>query len=95
MTKISTQAQALEDAVADFMQAFELVFHNDWDLTVDRCQDDLFIKKSGTFLAPEVEDESNNWANRGSLLASYRRLRSLMKEQGISTQLPLRPDAQQ
>ena len=34
MTKISKQVQALEDAVAHFVQSFELVFHNDWDLTV-------------------------------------------------------------
>ena len=95
MTKISTQAKALEDAVADFMQSFELVFHNDWELTVDRSRDEMFIKKNGTFLAPEVEDESNNWANRGSLLASYRRLRFLMKEQGIITQFSLGPDSQQ
>lgn len=80
MHTISTQVKALEDAISDFVQAFELVFDNDWWLTVDRCQDRLFIEKNGTFLAPQVEDESNNWANRGHLLDSYRRLKLLMSE---------------
>ena len=94
MSKIGAQLGEFEDAVAFFVQTFELVFHNDWEMTMDRCQDAMFINKNGTFLVPEVEDESNNWANRGSLLASYRRLRSLMKEQETITQLPLGSDAQ-
>lgn len=95
MSQISTQAKALEDAVGDFIQSFELVFNNDWDFTADRCNDGAYISKTGTFLAPEVADESNNWANRGNLLASYRSLKSLMKKQGFSTDLPLGPDEEQ
>lgn len=95
MSQISTQAKALEDAVAAFIQSFEIVFHNDWDFTADRCNDGEYISDTGTFLAPEVADESNNWANRGNLLANYRSLKSLMKEQGFSTDLPLGPDEEQ
>ena len=42
-----------------------------------------FIARGGTFLNPGVNDESNNWANRGHLLDVYRRLVAEMKKAGI------------
>ena len=66
----------LLDASRDFLADFENVFDHDWDLTKDRIGDADFV--SGTFINPGVSDESDNWANRGSLLASYRRLKSLI-----------------
>ena len=68
----------LLDAYQDFLADFEIVFGNDWDLTKDRINDDAFV--AGTFIEPNVPDESDNWANRGSLLASYRALKALIKD---------------
>lgn len=62
-----------------FLSSFELVFHHDWDMTKS-CMEESgsFISATGTFVRPEVDDESNNWANRGSLLGDYRELRHCM-----------------
>ena len=66
-------------ALRRFLDSFELVFgETDWWLTKEAISGDLakyFIDPNGTFIEPNVEDESNNWANRGSLLASYRCLK--------------------
>lgn len=66
----------LLDACREFLAHFENVFDHDWEQTKDRIGDADFVP--GTFLAPGVPDESDNWANRGSLLASYRRLKQLL-----------------
>lgn len=59
----------------DFLSGFELVFDYDWEMTKNCIENsEYFI--SGTFVRPNVEDESNNWANRGSLLEDYRELRN-------------------
>ena len=75
----------LKKRLADFMDHFELVFRDDWDFTRDILKDDAehYISADGSFLEPRVSDESNNWGNRGSLLASYRELVEAMKAQGI------------
>jgi hypothetical protein len=73
----------LADAVADFLGMFELVFDGDWEVTRACIRDPQFlISGGGTFIHPDVEDESNNWANRGALLASYRRLKDLLGPRG-------------
>lgn len=67
----------LLQAVGKFMACFEAVFHEDWvyskvclsDQNIDDCI-------PGTFLEPGV-DEHSNWSNRGELLESYRRLKTL------------------
>lgn len=43
----------------------------------------FLIKDSGTFLQPDVSDESNNWGNRGSLLAAYRHLVEVLEKSNI------------
>lgn len=62
-----------------FWCSFEAVFGQaDWEMTRDvlTCDTlDWYIHPNGTFLEPGVEDESNNWGNRGALLDSYRRLK--------------------
>ncbi len=69
----------LVDAIADFLWYFELVFDNDWEMTRTCIQKpEFYFSDRGTFIRPGVEDESNNWGNRGSLLASYRRLKDLL-----------------
>ena len=76
------------DAVVNFVDRFELVFDNDWEMTKSIIQDPkYYIEEDGTFLEPRVEDESNNWANRGGLLASYRKLKKLMLDRGQKTSL--------
>lgn len=65
-------------ALRRFLDSFELVFgETDWPVTLANLQDDAryLIHQNGTFLEPGVDDESNNWANRGSLLSAYRRLK--------------------
>lgn len=68
-------------AVADFLDKFELVFGDaDWPITLANLQADAkyLIDPNGTFIDPGVTDESNNWHNRGSLLAAYRRLKAVL-----------------
>lgn len=68
-------------AVADFLDKFELVFGDaDWPITLANLQADAkyLIDSNGTFIDPGVADESNNWHNRGSLLAAYRRLKAIL-----------------
>lgn len=74
-------------ALGEFMDAFELVFGGDWEYSKfaigcpHECAGTNYnFGPGGTFLAPGVEDESNNWFNRGYLLHSYRKLR---KELGL------------
>jgi hypothetical protein len=77
-------AKELSDAVAQFVYYFQLVFDHDWDFSQDILRDpELFIK--GTFINPNVEDEGNNWGNRGGLLDSYRSLKALLDSRGIDT----------
>jgi len=86
MSKIISDIEEFQNAVTNFMTCFELVFDNDWTMTKNCIKDSKFlIEKKGTFLNPKVDDEENNWANRGSLLATYRELYDLMKKQDIST----------
>jgi len=37
------------------------------------------IASPGTFLNPKVEDEIEDWGNRGALLEKYRELKKLLK----------------
>lgn len=76
--------QNIEAELRDFLEHFEWVFHNDWEMSRACLRDDNFkfyIEENGTFLNPQVDDESNNWANRGALLASYRRLKETLGDE--------------
>ena len=71
-------------ALIYFFESFELVFDHDWSTTQANLEDpSSFIHNDGTFIRPLVEDEGNNWGNRGSLLAAYRDLRSHMEICGL------------
>ena len=79
-------------ALMGFWIRFEAVFGEaDWEMTRDVLTCDMlehYIHPNGTFLEPGVEDESNNWGNRGSLLSSYRILkRQLELHQFIVTEI--------
>ena len=85
-TKPIRPAKCLSDikkllaAYRDFLDAFETVFHVDWEETRSRIGDDCFISSSGTFIEPGFADESDNWATRGRLLSCYRALKTLLGE---------------
>jgi hypothetical protein len=64
------------------MECFKVVFEYDWEYTKAVITDPCYIR--GTFLMPEVNDESNNWASRGALLESYRALVETMQKLGIT-----------
>jgi hypothetical protein len=67
-----------KELATQFAESFELVFGIDWEFTktvLNEAEvDPTLIAQDGTFLQPGVTDESNNWANRGSLLSIYRDL---------------------
>lgn len=70
----------LLEALSAFVTMFELVFDHDWDTTRAILDNpEHYIESDGTFIRPEVHDEDNNWANRSSLLAAYRKLRTCME----------------
>ena len=75
----------LYDSAVEFMGSFERVFGNDWDHTRSSIsvEDRRYIK--GTFLAPNVEDESNDWSNRGALLSAYREFRKILEARGYQS----------
>jgi hypothetical protein len=73
------------DALADLVDKLHLVLHHDWEFTKDALNANpgtYTIAPGATFLEPGVEDESNNWGNRGSLLAAYRRALMVLRAHG-------------
>ena len=82
---IKTIGHEFDEALDSFISSFELVFDHDWYMTKASIGDDYLIAPSRTFINPGVDDGDNNWANRGSLLSSYRHLRELMTEYTFDT----------
>lgn len=79
-----SKAAGVHDAARDLLAAIEAVFHFDWDFTKDALGigDNYvgsYVAPGATFLEPHVCDESNNWGNRGSLLAAVRQLRGALE----------------
>jgi hypothetical protein len=80
--------------VREFLNAFEEVFHSDWDHTKSMLGIESeteaqriaaremgletipLIADDGTFIHPKVDDEVEDWGNRGRLLAAYRNLKN-------------------
>ena len=62
----------------------ELVLRDDWRFTQDmitQCRFyENYIARGGSFLEPGVDDESNNWGNRGSFLATYRDAKKFLEQ---------------
>ena len=80
----SRNMASLLQAIDEFASMFELVFDNDWPTTRTNMEEAAhLIDRQGTFLRPLVEDEDNNWANRGALLGAYRHLLQCMNDCGI------------
>jgi hypothetical protein len=76
-----TRLEELQERLTSFMENLKLVLDYDWEFTKGVINDPWYIP--GTFLNPGVDDEGNNWANRGGLLESYRALVETMQELGI------------
>ncbi|WP_157627401.1 hypothetical protein [Variovorax boronicumulans] len=78
-------SETFSQALAEFIGAFELVFHYDWDYTTIMIGDE-----EPSFLSPGLDRdaESEDWGARGALLEKYRNLRALMKQAGVSPVLP-------
>src|SRR6266480_6256936 len=55
----------------EFFKAFESVFHHDWPTTRTK----LSTIGSGTFLHPQVPEETSIWENRDALLKAYRKIK--------------------
>lgn len=78
-----------EKLVNDFIMTTEGIFSWDWDHTKSCLEDDnirFFIKSSGDFLNPDIDDEGNNWGNRPGYLNAYRKLKSFMENYDIIKQ---------
>lgn len=80
-----TTDNELQEALAEFVGAFEVVFRYDWPYTKVMIGDE---GEGATFIEPGLEDESEDWAARGALLESYRRLVSVMQGRGIKPEFP-------
>jgi hypothetical protein len=81
--KMSLNIESTEK-VTEFLRMFEAVFHNDWEMSKTCLENPThLIDEDGTFLSPNVKDESDNWGNRGSLLESYRELCKALEKEGI------------
>lgn len=83
MDSPSQTVRELEEAISKFITSFELVFDNDWEMTKGCISNDTLIGDNGTFIHPDVSDESNNWWNRGGLLDAYRHLLEVMDKNSI------------
>lgn len=80
----------LKETLTKFIDAFEQVFDKDWAYTKENLgipgnsADDEnsipFISYNGTFINPEVDDETENWGHRAILLDQYRRLKRLFAD---------------
>lgn len=78
------------EAYSVFLKDFEIMFDEDWDYTETAIKDGWV--GSGTFLNTGMSeyDEGDNWACRGALLSSYRKLKEALGEP-LPWDDPLRP----
>ena len=86
MSAVTQHDSEFDDILCEFMNSLELVFKNDWEFTkgiLNGENSEYFIEADADFLDPGVHDESNNWANRGAFLSSYRDLVDAMTSRGL------------
>jgi hypothetical protein len=79
------QEQSLHQALAEFVGAFEVMFHYDWHYTSS-----MIGGEEPSFLQPglSIEAESEDWGTRGALLEKYRNVVAAMKAAGLSPAFP-------
>jgi hypothetical protein len=81
----SVEEAEFDEAVADFIGAFEVVFHHDWSYT--KLNVGYMPGEDGTtFIEPGIEDEVDDWWARGALLNAYRCLVAAMEKRGLKPQ---------
>ena len=93
------ELRKLLNAYHDFLDAFEVVFHVDWEMTKDELANGESFDLETAISDPDQFD-GDNWANRDNLLATYGRLKQLLGERQIQSailrdaaQEPSEPDA--
>jgi hypothetical protein len=74
-----------EQAVAEFVGAFEVVFRYDWPYTKIMMGDE---SEGANFVEPGLEDEAEDWGARGALLEKYRALIAAMKGRKMEPAFP-------
>jgi hypothetical protein len=85
-SRVQEHDEELERALAEFVGAFETVFHHDWEYAKGMIGDE---EEGCTFLEPGLADEVDDWGARGALLDKYRRLRAVMDARGLKSKLPI------
>lgn len=86
MADMTPEQEALmQQAYAEFIGAFEVVFHYDWDYTSI-----MIGGEQPSFLKPGLTtaQESEDWSARGALLEKYRNVVAAMKVAGLSPAFP-------
>jgi len=76
---MSRTSSDVEDALFRLTEMMSVVLDNDWEMTRDSIG---AIAPDATFIRPNVDDEFNNWGNRGSLLAAYRQALAVLRANG-------------
>ncbi|MBE7440593.1 MAG: hypothetical protein HS115_19275 [Spirochaetales bacterium] len=74
------QDKELNTLFLEFLGAFEVVFHYDWDYTKIMIGDE---SPKHTIIRTGLEDETEDWGTRGQLLESYRNLKRALKERNL------------
>ena len=86
---MDASSEQLDRAIAQFAGAFEVVFEEDWEYTLEQfLSQGKRISGEGTFLFPDTDSRGVNWNARATLLEAYERLVKAMKERNLK---PLRP----
>lgn len=82
--KPPTDDPELIEALREFIGSVEVVFHHDWSCAKMMIGDEA---EGGTFLKPELDDESEDWGSRGKLPENYRKLKSLMEQKKLTSKI--------
>ncbi|PTT86899.1 hypothetical protein DBR42_12775 [Pelomonas sp. HMWF004] len=77
--------ERIREALTEFVGAFEVVFRYDWVYTKIMIGDEA---DGATFIEPGLEDETEDWGARGTLLEKYRTLVAAMKAAGLEPAFP-------
>lgn len=82
----------LQQAIEQFVGAFEVVFDEDWPYGRDHMVHHMhqIIPADGTFLHPTRDPDRVNWGSRAALLQAYERLAAVMKHRGMEPARPVR-----
>jgi hypothetical protein len=89
-TMTSETTADLNRALTEFLGAFEVMFHYDWEYTAS-----MIGGQHPSFLKPGLteEGESSDWGARGALLAKYRKLLAAMHAVGLRPVYPFPLDS--